>query len=172
MGTQETDRIETARLVLRPFTRADEDAVFENLSNFEVSKWLARIPHPFPRSEVRIVAPDGSSRWPGLMAVTLEGAVIGAVGTKGHLGYWFAPHAWGQGFATEAAGAALGFVFQDAEVTEVLSNYFVGNDGSRRVLEKLGFEETGRGPHFCAARDCDLPNVQMRLARTAWEHVT
>ena len=45
---------------------------------------------------------------------------------------------WGQGFATEAAGAALHFAFADRGLDRIVSIYQIGNDASERVMQKLG----------------------------------
>ncbi|MGC4832688.1 GNAT family N-acetyltransferase [Micromonospora arida] len=43
-----------------------------------------------------------------------------------------------QGFATEAAHAALHFAFVDRELDRILSIHQIGNDASERVMQKLG----------------------------------
>jgi RimJ/RimL family protein N-acetyltransferase len=66
------------------------------------------------------------------------------------LGYWFLPEAWGQGLATEASKAmveghraAVGVPLAD-----IYAAVFVGNDASRRVLEKVGLEVTAEGIEY------------------------
>ncbi len=45
---------------------------------------------------------------------------------------------WGQGLATEAARASLGFGFDEAGLNEIVSFTSVINDQSRRVMKRLG----------------------------------
>jgi RimJ/RimL family protein N-acetyltransferase len=45
---------------------------------------------------------------------------------------------WGQGYATEAAGAALAFGWETLHLPEIVSFTAVGNVRSRRVMERLG----------------------------------
>jgi RimJ/RimL family protein N-acetyltransferase len=59
---------------------------------------------------------------------------------------------WGQGFATEAARAAISEVFEVHGVGEVVAVTAVGNAPSIRVMEKLGMT---RDP----AEDFDHPEV-------------
>lgn len=62
---------------------------------------------------------------------------------EAELGYMFIPEAWGEGFATEACSAALGwFAAVHAGEPVVLSSQ-VANGASLRVAEKLGFTAAG-----------------------------
>jgi RimJ/RimL family protein N-acetyltransferase len=45
---------------------------------------------------------------------------------------------WGHGYATEAAGAALGFGFERLGLREIVSFTTVNNHRSRRVMDRLG----------------------------------
>lgn len=45
---------------------------------------------------------------------------------------------WGHGYATEGASAALTFAFEELGLAEVVSFTTVGNQRSRRVMERLG----------------------------------
>jgi RimJ/RimL family protein N-acetyltransferase len=54
------------------------------------------------------------------------------------IGYRFARHAWGQGYATEAAREAERFAFERAGLVEIVSMTAVGNVRSRAVMNKLG----------------------------------
>jgi RimJ/RimL family protein N-acetyltransferase len=54
------------------------------------------------------------------------------------IGYRFAWHAWGQGYATEAAREAVRFAFVRAGPVQIVSMTAVGNVRSRAVMNKLG----------------------------------
>jgi RimJ/RimL family protein N-acetyltransferase len=54
------------------------------------------------------------------------------------VGWRLARSAWGSGYATEAARAALRFGFEEAGLEEVVSFTTVDNDRSRAVMERLG----------------------------------
>lgn len=164
------ETIQTERLELRPFTAADGDPVVAILGDFEVSKWLAKIPHPFTHADLRLENEGGSSRWPTMAAITRGSAVVGGVSaTPAHFGYWIAPAYHGKGFATEAGRAMLRLLFGRSDADAVRSGYFEGNHASRRVLEKLGFAEVGRSVIPCRARGQDMPNRDMSLSRADWE---
>lgn len=54
------------------------------------------------------------------------------------VGWRLARSAWGNGYATEAARAALDFGFEQVGLAEVVSFTTVGNERSRAVMERLG----------------------------------
>jgi len=54
------------------------------------------------------------------------------------VGWRFLPDAWGNGYATEAGGAALRYGFETLKLDEIVSMTTVANLPSRRVMERLG----------------------------------
>jgi RimJ/RimL family protein N-acetyltransferase len=79
---------------------------------------------------------------------------------------------WGQGLATEAAGAALRFGFQTLALQEVLAFTVPGNRRSRAVMERLGMRhdpaedfQHPRLPEGHALRH----HVLYRLGQADWE---
>lgn len=60
------------------------------------------------------------------------------------LGYELARDCWGHGYMTEAVRAALDIAFRRRQADMVGVSHFVGNDRSRRVIEKCGFTYEGR----------------------------
>ena len=158
--------IATERLLLRPVVESDRAAIAAALGDFEVSKWLARVPHPFGLEDV-IIDTDG---FPGMSAIDLGGEMIGAVRcTEDHLGYWLARDHWGQGYGPEAVEAAVTQLMDVRGGQEIRSGVFDGNRASLRLLERLGFAPTGCSAVFCAARGVELPHTDMVLTRAAWE---
>jgi RimJ/RimL family protein N-acetyltransferase len=101
--------------------------------------------------------------------VTLPGAgVIGSAGLGEHegepeLGFWIARPHWGQGYATEAAGAVLR-IARTLGHRRVVAGHFVDNPASGKVLKKLGFVPTGRpGTRFSLARGAMVDSVEYAL---------
>jgi RimJ/RimL family protein N-acetyltransferase len=68
------------------------------------------------------------------------------------LGYRLAFEYWGYGYATEGSRAAIGFGFETLGLSEIVAVTAVGNERSRRVMERLGMK---RNP----ADDFDHPNI-------------
>jgi RimJ/RimL family protein N-acetyltransferase len=91
----------------------------------------------------------GFSLWVVELNTTHE--VIGATGLKHledgpeiELGYRFLQEYWGQGYATEAARASIGFGFDELGLEEIVAVTLATNKGSRRVMEKCGLTFVGR----------------------------
>jgi RimJ/RimL family protein N-acetyltransferase len=163
----------TERLVLRRPHAGDVPAIIGIAGDLRVSRFLARIPHPYGEADARFFLDEIVPRelvW----AFTLRpsGQLVGSGGLAptgdadvAELGYYLAPAHWGQGLATEAARAILAHGFTAAGFTSIVAGCFVSNPASARVLDKLGFTETGRGEHGCMATGLTEPSIAMRLDR-------
>jgi len=161
---QPAPRIETERLVLVPLMVEDAGWVGRESGRPEVARNLALVPEPNPAlaAELFILAGRAREQTVGdvVRAVRLktDNTPIGVIGAHARgeegvysFGYWYAPGAWGRGYATEA-GHALINALRARGVTQLKAGYFSHNPASRRVLEKLGFALTGDDdPEFCMA---------------------
>ncbi|WP_406634199.1 GNAT family N-acetyltransferase [Amycolatopsis sp. WGS_07] len=144
--------LETSRLVLRRRT-ASEAAVYRQL-------WTERDPRVPPH---RRISPDGrptvadlaarTPENPGLLAVERKDTaeVIGYcglifAGDEPELAYELLRAAHGRGYATEAGQAVVAWA-REAGYRRLRATVWDWNLASRRVLEKLGFRETGRTGH-------------------------
>ena len=74
------------------------------------------------------------------------GEAVGKVGCfrLPEIGFILRRDLWGQGLATEATRAVIDHVFQTRDIDELRADVDPRNVGSIRVLERLGFVETGR----------------------------
>ncbi len=171
--------IRTERLALRPLTLADAPRVGELIGAWAVARMLSRVPFPYPpgrAAEWITTHDDGRVRGESFpFAVTLHNKLIGGIGLEEsrergqfRFGYWIAASYWGFGYATEAAKAALGFGFGWLGLAAVGASRYVDNEASGRVLDKLGFVETGRAMHACLARNAEIPGVELELTRDVW----
>ena len=68
---------------------------------------------------------------------------IDDIASRGELGYWICLEEQGQGYATESAKLGLKYAFDERGLHKVMARVFDGNTPSRRVFEKLGFDEEG-----------------------------
>jgi RimJ/RimL family protein N-acetyltransferase len=88
------------------------------------------------------------------------------------VGWRLAREHWGSGYATEGARAAIAFAFDELGLDEVVSFTTVGNERSRRVMERLGmsYDAADDFEHPLLAHGDPLrPHVLYRLGRTrAW----
>jgi ribosomal-protein-alanine N-acetyltransferase len=178
-------RLVTERLLLRewresdlePFARLNADPrVMEHfpglLSRDESDALVQRIGLHW--------AADGVGQW--ALERREDGAFLGFTGLSVpsweatftpavEVGWRLAVEAWGHGYATEAARAALTFGFDERGLDEILSWTVPANVRSRAVMERIGMT---RDP----ADDFDHPNIApdsplrrhvlYRLSRDAW----
>jgi len=57
--------------------------------------------------------------------------------------YWVVPDHQGEGYCTEAAALLCEYAFAERRLNKLRADALATNEGSRRVLEKLGFVEEG-----------------------------
>ncbi|RDG30454.1 GNAT family N-acetyltransferase [Streptomyces corynorhini] len=149
----------TERLLLRPFTPADADAVNTACQDPDIQRWTT-IPSPYERQHaqhfVERIAPDGwrdDTAYAFGVRLGADGPPLGAVALQfprsgaWEVGYWTAPGHRGRGYTTEAVRAISHWAFTALGAVRVEWRAEVGNAGSRAVAEKAGFtlEGTLRG---------------------------
>jgi RimJ/RimL family protein N-acetyltransferase len=59
------------------------------------------------------------------------------------IGYWVRTSATGKGYATESTNALIRYAFNQLGMKKVGIAHADGNEGSKRVIEKLGFQKEG-----------------------------
>lgn len=158
----------TERLTLIPQADADPEELVAGLNDFEVSRWLGRVPYPYTLADAhKFIARCREVPAP-TWCITRDGHLVGGVGLDAHLGYWVARPHWGQGYATEAGRAVLAAHFADPATGHVESSYFLGNQSSKRVLEKLGFRDDGPRDIASVSQGQDMPGRRMVLTRAGF----
>jgi RimJ/RimL family protein N-acetyltransferase len=150
-------RIETYRLILRPFEPFDAEAAFGWFSDPVVMRFTPTGPDKsIGQTKAKLTffmdhqKAHGFSKW--LILDRTFGVAIGDSGLlvlKGYgwidLGFRFAQRYWGGGLATEAAAAWVHAAFDEFWLTRLRAFVHPKNHASIRVLEKVGFREDRRG---------------------------
>lgn len=142
----------TERLVLRRFRTTDKPALDGYRRHPDVARfqsWEADYPDDTTARflDQMTSAPFWRAGEWFQVAVEVPGhGVVGDVAVfAGHrearIGYSLHPDWWGQGIATEMVTAVLGLLPPEART--VTATIDPGNDRSRRLLERLGFEQLG-----------------------------
>src|SRR5882672_4185217 len=162
-------KLETERLLLRPFRNPDANEFARLSGDWAVASMTSDIPYPFsPAQAVGWLKP---ARGEVRFGIEREGRLIGGVGYYrrpsgiAELGFWIGRPWWGHGFATEASRAVVRHGFANPRLPAFSSAHFADNLASARVLAKLGFEPAGRGRIACAARQQDVEVVTYWLDR-------
>ena len=143
--------LETERLVLRPFLDRDAEDVYAYARDPRVGPVAGWPPHTSVENSLEIIRTVFAA--PNVFAVVdrESGTVIGSAGFVGRhrtelpgpdeeLGYALSPAFWGRGLMTEASRELLRFGFEDLGLRTIWCNHYHGNERSRRVMEKCGFQ--------------------------------
>jgi len=163
------DDIRTERLRWRSPRASDVDGYMGFVTDYEVVKWTSSWPYPADRDFVasRCVPVDAARGFAG--PVFLGNQQIGGIGViDAELGYFFARPHWGRGYASEIGRAVLARAFHRYDHDQITACVIRGNPASGRVLEKLGFERTGRSRCGSVAQGGTFDNDTFALNRATW----
>jgi ribosomal-protein-alanine N-acetyltransferase len=162
-------QILTDRLVLKKPGPDDKPLLVSQIGDWEVSRWLSRVPYPYTLSD--------ADEWLDIISshemdfnVFKDGLLIGGAGLTQdeddyhELGYWLGRKYWGHGFATEACRALLDHARLAFNCSKIKASYLQGNAGSANVLKKLGFEAIGEGEIYCVPRKETVACIKLELA--------
>lgn len=160
----------TNRLTLRPLTFVDASRIADLGGDWDVARMTGRIPFPYS-VEAALLWVNGLAPGEQVFAIDHAGELIGLCGFTvqddgmAEIGYWIGRPYWGMGFATEAAQAVIKHGFTKSGVRRFTCSHFNDNPASRRVIQKLGFVETGLSRGWCEARQLELPTVRYERRR-------
>jgi [ribosomal protein S5]-alanine N-acetyltransferase len=172
-------RIETPRLLLRPFADTDVDAYTAVLQSEPVRGSL-HLPPTVGRwdawSQMAAWLGQWELRGTGHWAVEEKGTgdFLGRAGLHDpprhdwpgvEVGWVLHPNFWGRGYATEAGRRAVEYAFTELDVPQVFSVILPENSRSIAVAQRLGFSfiEERSLSHFPL-----LPHGIWRLRRGDW----
>ena len=150
--------IKTERLLLREFKEDDWEAVFAYQNNplyLRYYDWTERSEQNAQDFvAIFLTQQQAKPRYKFQLASTLadSGRLIGNCGLRltvpgskiGDIGYELDPLFWGNGYATEAARGMLQFGFEQLQLHRITAVCIAENEGSVRVLTKLGMQQEGR----------------------------
>jgi len=152
-------RLETERLVIRPWQPDDRPAFTAVMSHPEVTQYVhggkpyteAEVDEWFAR-QARQLAEHGMCM--GAIVEKSTNRVVGLGGTQPlgttsdlEIGWILARDAWGYGYATETVAAAMRHVLETLNRPRVVAIIDPGNEPSKRVAARLGmnYEATYTG---------------------------
>lgn len=148
--------LQTDRLILRPFTLDDAPAVRRLAGDPAIADTTLNIPHPYEEGMAEAwieTHPQQYEKGEGATFAIVrraDGVLLGAIGIhpreahdRAEIGYWIGKPYWGQGIATEAAGAVLDYGFGALELNRLYAYFFMRNPASGRVMQKLGMKYEG-----------------------------
>ncbi len=152
-----TKKLQTSRLILRPFRLEDEGSVFRNwASDEEVTKFLTwpthksvEITHMVLESWEKENENPENYQW----AIELKelGEPIGSISVvktddrtkSADIGFCIGKSWWGQGITAEALKAVMAFLFDEVGMNCIRACHDVHNPNSGRVMKKCGMTLEG-----------------------------
>lgn len=154
------EQIETDRLILRRFHRRDISALEESVrsSLADLNEWLPWAHMDYTRDDAVAFVRDSIQAWreekafdfairpleePERHLGNISIWQTSRTGRIGEIGYWIRTDLTGRGYATEATRALMRVGFETLGLHKVTLRIAVGNRGSERVAEKLGFTREG-----------------------------
>ena len=152
-----TVKIETERLILRPFTEDDAGAMFKNWANDpEVTKFLTWQPHG-DIGVTQAVLQNWTASYidPEYYQWAIElreiGEPIGSISVVAmvsernivSIGYCIGRRWWHQGITSEAFSAVIRFMFEEVGVNRLEARHNVNNPNSGKVMKKCGLSCEG-----------------------------
>ena len=147
------ETFELARLRLRRPKLSDADALFAIGSDPEVARYAewpldTEIGPNIDRLRQRPELWDSGAEYYWVITLAHDDGAIGAVSTRvaqhaADVGYLLDRRHWGNGYATEAARAIVGWVLSVPSIRRVWATCDTENVVSARVLEKVGLQREG-----------------------------
>lgn len=150
-------RIETARLVLRPWQESDLDDLYEYASVPGVGEMAGWCHHRSREESRAILSMFMNGKKTFALMLKENGKVIGSLGLEEmepdpegsekmgrEIGYVLSKEYWGRGLMPEAVKAVVDYCFHVLGYDYLTCGHFLRNDRSRRVVEKCGFRYFGQ----------------------------
>lgn len=164
-------RLLTPRLILRHARADDLEALHRVLADPRATAYWSTPPHR-SLEETRAWMADMLDPGPGRedFVVELNGEVIGKAGfwRLPEVGYILHPGAWGRGLGLEAVGATIAHVFRTHDLDGLTADVDPRNAASLRLLERLGFQQTGSAERTFRIGDAWVDSLYFSLSREAW----
>lgn len=145
-------RLETKRLLLRPWCEEDAENLYKYASDPDVGPMAGWPVHTSVENSLDIMRQ--MLLVPETFAVCLkdDNKAIGCIALKFgdstdmtdredecELGYWLGKPFWGQGIIPEAAHELIRHGFEELSLRAIWCGYYDGNVKSKRAMEKCGF---------------------------------
>lgn len=145
--------LKTDRLILRHWTEADVESLYEYAKDPDVGPiagWpphknmeesLDIIHHVLNGAECYAICEKDKNKAIGAIELRLNGKTdMTNRDDECELGYWLGKRYWGRGYMPEAAKELIRHGFENLGMTTIWCGYYDGNEKSKRVQEKVGFQ--------------------------------
>jgi RimJ/RimL family protein N-acetyltransferase len=172
-------------LLLREFVESDWSGVHEYARLPQVVRYMPWGPNTEEQTRqvveryIKSQQEDPRLKWEFAVTLSQTGRVIGACGLTvntanrcASIGYVYNPDVWGQGYATEAAGAILDLGFRHLDLHRVIGTCNTNNVASARVLEKCGMRREGHLIQDCLEKGRWRDSYLYAMLQSDWKERT
>ena len=141
---------------IRKWKLSDAADLASALNNEKVLNYLRDgLPYPYTQKDAQHYINSILSSKPNetfAYAIDVDGKAVGSIGAfrqgnihfrTAELGYYLAEDYWGKGIMTQAVKQLCQKLFAETDILRIFAEPFAYNIGSRRVLEKAGFQLEG-----------------------------
>jgi len=145
--------LKTNRLILRPWKEEDAEQLYKYAKDPNVGPIAGWPVHTGVENSRQIIKDVLSDEETYAVVLKNENLPIGSIGLmigskcnlplgndEGEIGYWIGVPYWGQGLIPEAVQELMRHGFEELGLKVIWCGYFDGNEKSRRVQEKCGFQ--------------------------------
>lgn len=141
---------------LREWKNTDIESVAVNANNKKIADNLRNVfPFPYSKADAEFfvnMCINADKTKDLFLAIDVGGKAVGSIGVfkkddvyckSGEIGYWLGEEYWGKGIVTEAIKQICEIAFDKFDLVRIFAEPYAHNTGSRKVLEKAGFELEG-----------------------------
>lgn len=141
---------------LRDWQISDADSLAKYANNQTIAKNLRNLfPHPYTIEDARAYIStciDSDKTRQCLQAIVVDNVAVGTIGVSlmddvycknAEIGYWLGEPLWNKGIMSAAVKQICTLAFEEFDIVRIFAEPFAYNIGSRKVLEKAGFQLEG-----------------------------
>ncbi|RDU24518.1 GNAT family N-acetyltransferase [Anaerosacchariphilus polymeriproducens] len=177
--------LNTNRLVLRPWKEDEAEALFKYAKCPEVGPAAGWPVHTDVENSRQIIRDILSAEETYAVVLKGEDSPIGSIGIligeksnktngadEGEIGYWIGVPYWGQGLIPEAVRELMRHSFDDLNLKKIWCGYFDGNEKSKRVQEKCGFQydHTEKDIEWSLTNDIRTEHITC-ITKEEWQNI-
>ena len=163
--SNQTDIIETKRLILRKFRITDFNDYWENISTTKVDPTYGWKLHTTQKSVMEDLRKDIKQPYMYAIVEKTQNCVIGLINLKRYkkdkllnmkvgrncreINYLLNEKYWAQGIMPEALKALVEYAFMTLDIPEIVIRHAEANIASGEMQEELGFKLVDRTKNYC-----------------------
>ncbi len=176
------DSVTTPRLLLRAFRHDDVPAFLPLIGDWQVARWLARVPHPYTAADghdwVELAARNRADHAAlAFLAVrTADGVPVGSAGLQpdddrpdgGEIGYWVGTPYQRAGYGLEMVTAMLATGFGPLGLSRIWAAADPDNRPSQALLRNAGLRQRGERRYEFPARGRSVLAPYFEITAAEW----